>query len=979
MKKYGFGGMTLDTVFTDKPKSEPVSSSLNALIGKKSGAFKEEETVYTPSSKKMTANVSELKKLLMARGLNNEAAAGVLGSVEEESGFNSNAIGDKGTSYGLFQHHDTSLNKGRKTNLFNYAKKNNLDPSSYKTQVDFVFDEELSPNFVKRLNSAGVEGSARIWTKEIERPANVETKVKSRVLKAQNYLSYGGLIPKYTTGGNLTSLGLGYLSAGVDSFNTTDNPNVGLSALSGAAKGAAAGSAFGPIGTGVGAIVGGVTSIVQANKANQVYQENMRKENLATEQRFKNQSQSVLASYPTNGIQGQYGYFAYGGKIKKYNDGGEIKKEKSVFYPSDVSNKINTVVTEYEKKYGKTDSNFLNRLKEETSLRLTSDNIEYRTFPKNYDKSWLNTIHNNIKDLKINESVETLHNINNILKNNKINKSKMTITDGLKLIPSTVSYLDAYKIYKGFKSNPIDNGNGNGYTYGNGGKVQNPEYEVENKEVVQGISVELEGSKQIASDMHEAKGATHEQGGIKGKGGERVFSDRIAIPDDFKMLIQQAGIKVKDNSTFAAIAIELGKKKGLYEDKNTSHDYIRKNTGKLMLDKINGLIDLNFEVQEGMKNKVTQQEQTFAYGGDLKKMAYGDPIPKKANLGYPYVPENNVGFNYWDRMDSAFTKRINPFMTNSQKTVTDLVVDKPIIDVPKIDNFWQNRKVNPDYFIQDGAFNHNIRTDLKNTTYNRPIDSENPAQYSIVPNKIDIKPVRDFNLSSRIVDPKTLPGFSTARPLKSKFDINLGEDAFSYGISGLGYLNSMNNIRKIKTDVPQNMIDAPNFNYEDRSGLQRNQVASNFRTLIRNSKNPIGNQLAFANTIEQQSQIANNENQRRDNYISGYNDRAFRVNAANVQTTQTAQEKEIVLQNAKIEMKNDAGTSLLQNLNTAELQKNTRKLDYDKIGLARETANLTSDNAINYMVDSLKKKELSGITTTAEKQQIERLKRLGQW
>jgi len=67
--------------------------------------------------------------------------------------------------------------------------------------------------------------------------------------------------------------------------------------------------------------------------------------------------------------------------------------------------------------------------------------------------------------------------------------------------------------------------------YALGGELASPYYEVEEGEVVQGDDVALEDGSQLASDVYSVGGSSHEYGGTMGSGGDRIFSDRIKVPD----------------------------------------------------------------------------------------------------------------------------------------------------------------------------------------------------------------------------------------------------------------------------------------------------------------------------------------------------------------------------------------------------------------------------------------------------------------
>ena len=188
------------------------------------------------------------------------------------------------------------------------------------------------------------------------------------------------------------------------------------------------------------------------------------------------------------------------------------------------------------------------------------------------------------------------------------------------------------KIYKGVEMNyENDNKKGSPATkigskyksyLTNGGEV-NPEYEVEHNEVVQGDDTKLEGQNDIASDLTVADGERHENGGVKGEGGERVFSDRLKLSPEFAQMLKSQGIKTKDNITYAEIAKSLGNKKGKFEKNLESPDYFVTKTANAMVDRIDKNLDSVFQIQEVSKQIEEQNKFQKAYGGYLKKFANG--------------------------------------------------------------------------------------------------------------------------------------------------------------------------------------------------------------------------------------------------------------------------------------------------------------------------------------------------------------------
>lgn len=84
----------------------------------------------------MSDNKEIVRKYLKQKGLNDKAIAGVMGNIQQESGFSTTALNGGSGAYGLFQ-----WLGGRKTALFNYAKANNSSADNIETQLDFFWYE----------------------------------------------------------------------------------------------------------------------------------------------------------------------------------------------------------------------------------------------------------------------------------------------------------------------------------------------------------------------------------------------------------------------------------------------------------------------------------------------------------------------------------------------------------------------------------------------------------------------------------------------------------------------------------------------------------------------------------------------------------------------------------------------------------------------------------------------------------------------
>ncbi len=150
---------------------------------------------------KVTGNTNKDKvyNYLSSQGFNNAAICGILSNIQYESNFNPTATGDKGTSYGICQWHNS-----RWTNLKNYCSKNGLNSSSLEGQLSYLV-YELKKNYPKVYNklksvpntAQGAYDASYYWTVHFEVPANKYTQGDKRGKSAQT--TY------WNTYGNVTS------------------------------------------------------------------------------------------------------------------------------------------------------------------------------------------------------------------------------------------------------------------------------------------------------------------------------------------------------------------------------------------------------------------------------------------------------------------------------------------------------------------------------------------------------------------------------------------------------------------------------------------------------------------------------------------------------------------------------------------------------------------------------------------------------
>lgn len=111
-------------------------------------AYDDDTLVDAPARVTMTVkpqrlSADDISKRLRERGFSEAGAAGIVQNIKRESGFDPGNVGDGGTSYGLFQHHNE-----RKTALEKFAKDAGKDASDPDVQIDFA-DHEMKTQYPK--------------------------------------------------------------------------------------------------------------------------------------------------------------------------------------------------------------------------------------------------------------------------------------------------------------------------------------------------------------------------------------------------------------------------------------------------------------------------------------------------------------------------------------------------------------------------------------------------------------------------------------------------------------------------------------------------------------------------------------------------------------------------------------------------------------------------------------------------------------
>lgn len=458
--------------------------------------------------------------------------------------------------------------------------------------------------------------------------------------KPKKKMAYGGDPDDTGINSQVISQGAGFAANALNTFQQPNKENVGLDtaqgALKGAGTGAEIGSFIGPegtlIGAGVGALVGGVGSFIGGEgKKKQLALQTLQMQKDSYNQQV-GRSNATLQGYNTTGTVNNQFYAKGGNIIPKYkmNEGGKIPSStiKSVItnLPAGDSGGVNSNIP-------LSPTNPLLVTKQDGSIGIWGNSLQGtvpivppntpKILPSDKAAGYSNTYYNGAQTHG--QSIPT--------------QVPSHFKDGGMIKPSHKGRFTAYKARTGETTTEAlhsDNKhvrqmaqfaeNAKHFKHADGGVIANPEYEAEKGETVQGQPT-LEDSTQLASDVHQVDGDTHENGGTMGVGGDRVFSDRLKASPMLQTQLKAMRISVPANSTYADISNKLGKMKGKYEDKIDSTFLPSVNTGKKMIGSINNALDQTFNDQELQKKVIPDNKNmNLAYGGRIPKFDNGGQV-----------------------------------------------------------------------------------------------------------------------------------------------------------------------------------------------------------------------------------------------------------------------------------------------------------------------------------------------------------------
>jgi len=170
-------------------EDEPSSSSTDAVARQpntdavarqpNTGAMPKQPNTGSPTPSKGPANQQQISSYLSSKGLSRTHVAGIMANIKHESNFNPAAIGDGGTSGGLFQHHGPRFQAMVRAAGRNWK-------TNWQGQIDFALSEPAGRQYASMPFRSAQEAS-KWWTMNFEIPANKVARANDRSRSASQY------------------------------------------------------------------------------------------------------------------------------------------------------------------------------------------------------------------------------------------------------------------------------------------------------------------------------------------------------------------------------------------------------------------------------------------------------------------------------------------------------------------------------------------------------------------------------------------------------------------------------------------------------------------------------------------------------------------------------------------------------------------------------------------------------------------------
>ena len=128
---------------------------------------------------KGSANQQQIASYLASKGLSRQHIGGIMANIKHESSFNPAAIGDNGTSGGLFQHHGPRFQAMIRAAGPNWK-------TNWQGQIDFALSEPAGRQYAA-ISFKTAEQASKWFTINFEIPTNKEAKANDRSRDASQF------------------------------------------------------------------------------------------------------------------------------------------------------------------------------------------------------------------------------------------------------------------------------------------------------------------------------------------------------------------------------------------------------------------------------------------------------------------------------------------------------------------------------------------------------------------------------------------------------------------------------------------------------------------------------------------------------------------------------------------------------------------------------------------------------------------------
>lgn len=453
---------------------------------------------------------------------------------------------------------------------------------------------------------------------------------------------------------------------------------------------------------------------------------------------------------------------------------------------------------------------------------------------------------------------------------------------------------------------------------------------------IQKADNDIQQLAQIQEVMKQQQGITNT--GNQGRFGGLIKMDKGG---DLKKQQQELAKEIQE------VQVRIGQTGGSADSLNELVH--RKNKIDIELYNINRDKLNRFKNSQSNVNKVNSiiNKKLTALSGDVSKIKEYDALKnardkwrKKVGDKSQTVEESfftNIG-NGFKKMFNGQINDINLIGTNNFGQRGKSLENQKIKSVVKTENRLQSKSsdIRPD--IHEEKIKNPIVKNLKkgivkqiqtattpSTTISKPTVKFNDEAI-----KADIQFNRDaLGLKSKFAT------LGTDRPKTMSLDDgikngSIGGKKFDFGKVKLGqasifanYIANRTGINKMKTDVPVQLQENPDYMYRDSTGLQRQNVKSVFNSIANSPySTQASKQESYGRTLDALNQVQDQENNRLFGYNQTYNQNRYGVRQQNNQMINNARVQEIQNQNQQKALQLENNNNLSGNLNTYQREQN---------------------------------------------------------